>query len=88
MPEHEFARLMTLNIGITLSVILAVMIGTWAIIRTVTRSSGDIASVLRDTANAVRDVATMQREVSFMIRRQYGDIDRDLQEIKELLGER
>jgi len=28
----------------------------------------------------------MHREVAFMIRRQYGDIDRDLQEIKELLG--
>jgi hypothetical protein len=28
----------------------------------------------------------MTREVAFMIRRQYGDIDRDLQEIKELWG--
>ena len=35
---------------------------------------------------AVQNIATMTHEVAFMIRRQYGDIDRDLQEIKELLG--
>ncbi len=34
----------------------------------------------------VQNVGTMTQEVAFMIRRQYGDIDRDLQEIKELLG--
>lgn len=34
----------------------------------------------------VQNVGTMTKEVAFMIRRQYGDIDRDLQEIKELLG--
>jgi hypothetical protein len=34
----------------------------------------------------VQRVGTMTQEVAFMIRRQYGDIDRDLQEIKELLG--
>ena len=33
-------------------------------------------------------MATITREVAFMIRRQYGDIDRDLQEIKDLLGGR
>jgi hypothetical protein len=32
-------------------------------------------------------IAGMTCEVAFMIRRQSGDIDRDLQEIKELLGE-
>jgi len=35
-------------------------------------------------SEATKEIASMQREVAFMIRRQYGDIDRDLQEIKEL----
>ena len=37
-------------------------------------------------SEATKEITSMQREVAFMIRRQYGDIDRDLQEIKELLG--
>ena len=40
----------------------------------------------RDLSHDVQEIAQMHREVAFMIRRQYGDIDRDLQEIKELLG--
>ena len=37
-------------------------------------------------SEATKEITSMQREVAFMIRRQYGDIDRDLQEIKEMLG--
>lgn len=72
MPEHDLSLLITLNIGMTLSGILITAISCWAIIRQSIRST--------------REIGTMQREVAFMIRRQYGDIDRDLQEIKELLG--
>jgi putative Mn2+ efflux pump MntP len=74
MPEHELATLMTLNIGMTLSGLLISVIGVWAIMRELRQSS--------------REITQMTREVAFMIRRQYGDIDRDLQEIKELLGGR
>jgi hypothetical protein len=79
MPAPELSFLMLLGIGMTLSGILITAISCWAIIRHVTRENND-------TREIVRDVAQMQREVAFMIRRQYGDIDRDLQEIKELLG--
>ena len=72
MPEHELSFLVILGIGMTLSGILVTAISCWAIIRQSIRSTHEIAQ--------------MQREVAFMIRRQYGDIDRDLQEIKELLG--
>lgn len=72
MPEHELARLMPLNIGMTLSGIIITAISCWAIIR--------------QSMQSTREIATIQREVAFMIRRQYADIDRDLQEIKELLG--
>ena len=37
-------------------------------------------------SEATQEIPSMQREGAFMIRRQYGDIDQDLQEIKELLG--
>jgi len=79
MPEHDLGLLMTLNIGMTLSGILAAAICTWVITRHVTRATAGIDQ-------SVREVAQIQREVAFMIRRQYGDIDRDLQEIKDLLG--
>jgi hypothetical protein len=41
---------------------------------------------LREIHATGERIAGMTREVAFMIRRQYADIDRDLQEIKELLG--
>ena len=69
MPD-DVAKLLSLNIGITLSILLAVAAGVWAIL------------------HEMRQIAQITREVAFMIRRQYGDIDRDLQEIKELLGGR
>ena len=78
MPQHDLGYLITLNIGLTLIGLLAAMIFTWLIVRHISRENGD-------TQGIIREVAQIQREVAFMIRRQYGDIDRDLQEIKELL---
>lgn len=43
--------------------------------------------VTRATAgcdHSVREVAQMQREVAFMIRRQYADSDRDVQDMQDL----
>ena len=79
MPEHELSFLMTLNIGMTLSGILITAITCWAIIRELRQST-------RESREGMREITQITREVAFMIRRQYGDIDRDLQEIKELLG--
>ena len=52
MPEHEVAKLFTLNIGMTLSVLLAVAIGVWAIVHEI-----------RQIATITREVATMTREI-------------------------
>lgn len=79
IPNYDLGILITLNIALTIIGITIAAIGVWAILRHVTRENND-------TREIVRDVAQMQREVAFMIRRQYGDIDRDLQEIKDALG--
>jgi hypothetical protein len=81
MPSYDLGLLITLNIVLTLAGITLAVIGVWSMIRHVTREHDD-------TRQTVREVAEIQREVAFMIRRQYGDIDRDLQEIKDLLGGR
>jgi hypothetical protein len=83
MPEHDLSLLVTLNTGMTLSGILITAISCWAILRQSIRSTREFSQAMRE---GTREIATIQREVAFMIRRQYGDIDRDLQEIKELLG--
>ena len=72
MFHNDLTTIMTFNIGLTLAGILLCFVCAWAIIR--------------QSSNSTREIATMTREVAFMIRRQYGDIDHDLQEIKELLG--
>ena len=72
MPNYDLGLLITLNITLTLIGLSLAVIGVWAI--------------MRELRNSTRELSQMQREVAFMIRRQYGDIDRDLQEIKELLG--
>jgi hypothetical protein len=72
MSHNELATLTVFGIGLTFAGILLCFACAWAIIRQSTRSTTEIAQITR--------------EVAFMIRRQYGDIDRDLQEIKELLG--
>ena len=72
IPNYDLGLLITLDIGLALIGLLISVIGVWAI--------------MRELRQSTREITTMTREVAFMIRRQYGDIDRDLQEIKELLG--
>jgi len=72
IPNYDLGLLITLNIALTLIGLSIAVIGVWAI--------------MRELRQSTREITTMTREVAFMIRRQYGDIDRDLQEIKELLG--
>ena len=79
MPEHDLSLLVVLAIAMILVGIFTTVIFAWIIVR----QAGHNA---RDLSHDVQEVAQMHREVAFMIRRQYGDIDRDLQEIKELLG--
>ena len=72
MPNYDLGLLIALCIGLVLIGLLVTVFGIWMIMRQSTQST--------------REISQIQREVAFMIRRQYGDIDRDLQEIKELLG--
>ena len=71
MPNYDLGLLITLDIGLALLGLLLTFVGIWAILRQMGRNT--------------RELATITREVAFMIRRQYADIDRDLQEIKDLL---
>ena len=74
MPEHDLGFLITLNIGLTLTGILAAMIGVWAIIHQNIRSQ-EIAL----------HVAEIAERIDTRLHRQYTDIDRDLKDIKDLL---
>lgn len=74
MPQYDIAMLITVDIGLAILGLLLTFAGIWAI--------------LYQTQRNTREIAQITREVAFMIRRQYGDIDRDIQEIKEILGGR
>jgi len=83
MPNYGLGLLITLNITLTLAGILLCFACAWAVIQLSSRSTRELSDSIRE---GIREIAQIQREVAFMIRRQYGDIDRDLQEIKEMLG--
>jgi hypothetical protein len=85
MPNYDLGILITMNIALTLAGILLCFACAWAIIRLSIRSTRELSEEIKA---GIREIAEIQREVAFMIRRQYGDIDRDLQEIKDLLGGR
>jgi hypothetical protein len=74
MPSYDLGILITLTLGLTLMGIVATGMFAWAIVR--------------QRILSTREIAQIQREVAFMIRRQYGDMDRDLQEMKDLVGGR
>jgi hypothetical protein len=74
MPD-DVARLLSLNIGITLSVIAIVAISTWGILHEI-----------KEISRISERVAGIAERLDVRLRRQYADIDRDLQDIKERLG--
>ena len=75
----KIAQYILLGVGINAIALPGIMGGILYLVAHFTRFARQMDANQRETA-------TMVREVAFMIRRQYGDIDRDLQEIKELLG--
>ena len=83
--ERDLTTLMTFDIALTLTDILLCFACAWVIIRQSIHSTREISQQTREITQQTREITQMQREVAFMIRRQYGDIDQDLQEIKELL---
>ena len=74
MPD-DVARLLSLNTGLILAVIAIVAISTWGIIHEM-RKIGAISE----------RVAGIAERLDARLRRQYADIDRELQDIRELLG--
>ena len=79
IPNYDLGLLITLDIGLALLGLLLTFAGISAIIWQLQRNA-------RESREGMREITQITREVAFMIRRQYGDIDRDLQEIKDLLG--
>lgn len=81
MPQYDLGILITVNIGIG----ILSLGGTMAMLLYMGRLLDEARTNTASIAQSTERVAEMTREVAFMIRRQYGDIDRDLREIKELL---
>jgi len=79
IPHDDLGMLITLDIGLAL-------LGLFLTFGESGPSCGRCSATPTRTREGIREIAEIHREVAFMIRRQYGDIDRDLQEIKELLG--
>ena len=74
-PNYDLGMLITLNICITLVVLLASSFFTWLIIRETHRS--------QETSERVAGIA---ERLDARLRRQYADIDLELQHINERLG--
>jgi len=74
MPD-DVARLLSLNTGLILFVIAIIALSTWGIIHEM-RKIGDISE----------RVAEIAERLDARLRRQYADIDRELQDIREMLG--
>jgi len=75
MIQHDLGYLITLNIGFVLIGFFRGMIGIWAIMKQGNR-----------TAEIAERVADIAERLDARLRRQYADIDRELQNIKEILG--
>ena len=75
IPHYDLGILITIDIGIGLLTVLAIMIGVWGIMRQNIRS--------QEIAERVAGIA---ERLDARLRRQYADIDRELQDIKEILG--
>jgi hypothetical protein len=74
-------ELLALSIGISITGFLGLMAGLIYLARLVGEAR---AGTERITASAER-IAAMQEAMWLQLRRQYADIDQDLQEIKDLL---
>ncbi len=75
MPNYDLGILITLNIALTLIGFLAAAVAVWGIMR----------QNIRSQEIGLR-VAEIAERLDARLRRQYADIDRELQDIKEILG--
>jgi len=70
----DVARLLSLNIGLPLFVIATVAISTWGIIHEI-----------KEISRISERVAGIAERLDVRLRRQYADIDRELQDIRDAL---
>jgi len=83
--ETQIARLITLNIGLTLVGILGTLAGLVALGFSLGRTLREISASLREVSADARQIAGILERIDARLHRQYADIDRDLQEIRDLL---
>ena len=74
MPNYDLGILITLNIGLTLTGILAAMIGVWVIVR----QNIHLAGITERISASTERVAEIAERIDARLRRQYPDIDDDL----------
>jgi len=75
MPNYDLGILITLDICLALIGLLGAALGVWAILHE-----------MKQISASTERVAGMAERLDARLRRQYADIDRDLQDIKEMLG--
>ncbi len=75
MPNYDLGILMTVAIGLVLIAILGMMLGFWAMLRE-----------MKEISAISERIAGIAERLDARLRSQYADIDRELQDIKELLG--
>ena len=73
--SDDVARLLSLNTGLILAVIAIVAISTWGILHEI-----------KEISRISERVAGIAERLDARLRRQYADIDRELQDIREVLG--
>ena len=71
MPD-DVARLLSLNTGLILFVIAIIALSTWGILHE-----------MKEISRSTERVAGIAERLDARLRRQYADIDRELQDIKE-----
>lgn len=76
MPNYDLGILMSIDIGLALMAILGMMLGFWAMLRE-----------MKEISTISERVAGIAERLDARLRRQYADIDRELQDIKGLLGQ-
>jgi hypothetical protein len=75
MPNYDLGILLTLDIGLAMITVLGMMTGFWFMMRE-----------MREISASTERVAGIAERLDARLRRQYADIDRELQDIKEMLG--
>jgi hypothetical protein len=78
MPNYDLGLLITLNIGLTLTGILAAMIGVWTILRQANANTTYLAEIVERTSRSNERVAEIAERIDARLRRQFPDIDNDL----------